>query len=149
MNVISGGVCAGIVATNVNVALVPAGSERMLQFTVPVVSPGLGIVQVNAGPLSCVNDTNSIPTGIGSLSAAPAASSGPMFVTVIEKETLLPAAAVVGLLLLTARSASCARASSAKREKTARSAARARVRTCMIPPAEAAGAVCRDTVFGV
>lgn len=64
----------------VNAALAPDASDARLQLTVPV-PPTTGVVQLNAGPLVCIADTNVVPAGTGSLRDTVAAASGPLFVT--------------------------------------------------------------------
>jgi hypothetical protein len=65
-------------ATNVNVATDPTARLAIVHvFVAPV-------VQVNAGPLVCVNDTNVSLAGSESLSVSMEAGSGPEFRTVME-----------------------------------------------------------------
>jgi hypothetical protein len=65
-------------ALMVNVAVVPAVSVAILQVTVAPV------VQLKAGPLFCVSETNVVLAGSVSVQLTLPASDGPLLLTVIE-----------------------------------------------------------------
>ena len=73
----------GTLIVSENVAESPAASVAIEQSTVPP-APTAGTVHVNAGPASCVPETNVVPAGSGSDMATSAAGSGPALATVIE-----------------------------------------------------------------
>lgn len=91
-------------STMLNVATLPAAREDAVQATVPLV-PAAGVVQVNAGPLVCVAETNPAFAGVMSVSVTVVASDGPRFVSVTVYTMSLPAPALAGPVLATARSA--------------------------------------------
>src|SRR4051794_34370295 len=81
-NVVPAGVSAGMCPTSVNVAVAAAGKSVALQLIVPP-DPPAGVVQLIAGPLFCVNETNVIVPGSVSDHDNVAAASGPALVTPI------------------------------------------------------------------
>ena len=69
--------------TTVKAATAPAGSEAMLQLTVPP-APTAGLVHEKAGPVFWARETNVVPAGRVSVTAAVWASDGPLLVRLIE-----------------------------------------------------------------
>ena len=63
-------------ATSVNVAVAPDASEAIVHVT------GLALLQLKAGPLFCVTETNVSPAGSVSAQATVCAVDGPPFETV-------------------------------------------------------------------
>jgi hypothetical protein len=92
---------------NVKVAELPAGIMLRVHVMVPP-EPPVGVLQENAGPLTCDAETNVMPAGMGSVIVTSAAASGPRLRTVTLYATSLSAAAVSGPLFATPTSASCA-----------------------------------------
>jgi hypothetical protein len=84
---------------SVNAAEEPAVSVAIEQV---MVAP---VVQLKLGPEFCWNETNVAPGGMASVSETDWASARPLFVTLIAYATLVPALALAGPLLVTARSA--------------------------------------------
>lgn len=70
-----------VLTTKVNAAPPAETKGPPLQAMVPV-APGAGVVQVNAGPLVWVEETNVVLAGNTSDSETPAASEGPLLVSV-------------------------------------------------------------------
>src|SRR5438105_1661585 len=68
------------VTTSVNLAEVPLGSKAAVQLTCPTV-PMAGVVQVH--PAGTVSELKDVLGGMASDNNRPAASLGPLFVTVI------------------------------------------------------------------
>lgn len=101
------GAAAGILKTAVKFDDCPAIRDAIVQVTVPPDAGG-GVEQPNNGPLFCVNETNVIPAGIGSVRVAVTESSGPRFDRVMSYVTFAPAGASAGPDFETPRSALCA-----------------------------------------
>jgi hypothetical protein len=68
-------------STIVNVALVAGFSVAIVHVIGPV-PPTAGVVQLNVGPLFCVDDANVVFAGSVSFSATAVAPDGPAFATV-------------------------------------------------------------------
>src|SRR5437763_3519568 len=66
----------------VNCALLPLPSSEIVHATVPLL-PIASVLQVAAGPVSCVSDMKTMPAGRGSVKAASVAGSGPALESVI------------------------------------------------------------------
>jgi hypothetical protein len=71
----------GTLTTSEKVALAPEAIEAMVQLTVPP-APTAGVVQLNAGPAVCVEETNVVPAGSASESVTPV-TLGPALATVM------------------------------------------------------------------
>src|SRR4051794_15731854 len=93
----------GTCTMTVNVALAPAAREAQVQVIVPV-PPAAGLLQLTAGPVFCVSDTNVTFAGSVSESAALVAADAPLFVTAMVYVRSEPAFTEPAPLLLTARS---------------------------------------------
>lgn len=71
-----------ILTTIVNEAEEPAVRVVIEQVKLPVVPTG-GVIQVNAGPVSCDAETNVVFAGVGSDNMTLCASEGPLFTSVM------------------------------------------------------------------
>ena len=76
------GAATAIWTTMEKVADVPAVSVAMEQETVPVPPDG-GLMQMKAGPVGCDSETKVVFGGSVSFMVTPAASDGPLLVTVM------------------------------------------------------------------
>src|SRR5262245_31210942 len=94
----------------------PAGSVAIEQVTVPPASPTFGMLQMNVGPLVCINETKVAPPGRVSVNDALVAASGPPLPRVMVNVTFDPTLADAGADLVTNRSADCAAAVAANRK---------------------------------
>jgi hypothetical protein len=88
--------------TSVNVAGDAAIRVGFVAITVPL-APTAGAVTVQ--PAGAVKDTNVVFAGVRSVMETPVASLGPLFVAVSEYDSVVPAVATAGALLVIARSA--------------------------------------------
>jgi hypothetical protein len=90
-------------AVSVNWFDAPEFSAWSEQVTVPGLF-GAGVLHVAAEPVFCTSKLKVVPAGSVSEKAGFASGSGPLFVTVIVQEIVLPAVAVAGPVLVMARS---------------------------------------------
>lgn len=95
----------GICMTKVKLPEALSGRVAIVQVIVPPEPTAGAELQLKVGPEFWVSDWKVIPGGIASTRETPVALSGPAFKIVTSKETLLPAAALAGPVLVTNRSA--------------------------------------------
>ena len=86
------GVAGGMLRTAVKLADCPATKDAIVQVMVPP-DPNGGVEHANDGPPVCVNETNVISAGIGSVRVAFVEASGPRFDSVMSYVAFAPAGA--------------------------------------------------------